>query len=344
LHNERNEIQMAGSRYTVRDLAKDAGVSIATVSRYLNQDYSSMSENTRKKLDELVEKNDYVYSKIKAPINIAVVIPDITDPFFAQIVEEIESCAEISKYNVQLCLSQESFERERQYIKKLLQQNVSGIIYMSTVNEEQNCYDMLKEAGKPFVVLDSYLSEYNVPALVFSNGVWGMYEATKHLIENGHTQIAYISGLRFNMFEHYRYQGYVNALLDSGMAVNPDLVKFVGFDMEEGMKCFQELLESEKRFSAIICENDVLAMGVYKVSAQRGIRIPEDLSVIGYNNTILAKCAMPPMTSVDQHVNQMIQTTVKLLMKQIRNEPITDKIVRVAPSLVIRDSVKKIIL
>lgn len=333
---------MAGSRYTVRDLAKDAGVSIATVSRYLNQDYSSMSENTRKKLDELVIKNDYVNHKIKAPVNIAVVIPDITDPFFAKIVEEIERCAEINKYNVQLCLSQESFEREQQYIKKLLQQNISGIIYMSTVNEEKNCYEMLKEAGKPFVVLDSYLSEYNVPALVFSNGVWGMYEATKHLIENGHIEIAYISGLRFNMFEHYRYQGYVNALLDSGIAVNPDLVKFVGFGIEDGVKCFRELLDSGNHFSAIICENDVLAMGVYKISAQREIRIPEDLSVIGYNNTILSECAIPPMTSVDQHVDQMIQIAVGLLMKQTKNEPIADKIIRVTPSLVIRDSVKKI--
>lgn len=332
---------MASSKYTVRDFAKDAGVSIATVSRYLNQDYASMSESTRKRLDELAEKNDYVNTKTKISANIAVVIPDITDPFFARIVEEIENHAENNKYTVQLCLSHDSFEREQQHIKRLLQQNNNGIIYMSTVNEEKNCYAMLKEAGKPFVVLDSYLSEYNVPALVFSNGVWGMYEATKHLIENGHREIAYISGLRFKMFEHYRYQGYVNALLDSGMAVNPDLVKFIGFSMEEGMKCFRQLWRNNNHFSAIICENDVLAIGVYKASAEIGIRIPEDLSVIGYNNTILSECADPPMTSVDQHVEQMIQTAVKLLMKQILNEPITDKIVRIAPSLIIRDSVKK---
>lgn len=333
---------MASSKYTVRDLARDAGVSIATVSRYINQDYTSMSESTRKKLDELAEKNGYVNAKLKSPANIAVVIPDITDPFFAQIVEAVEKCSETYNYNVQLCLSQESFEREKQYIKKLIQQNVQGIVYMSTVNEEKNCYDMLKDAGKPFVVLDSYLSEYNVPALVFSNGVWGMYEATKHLIENGHTQIAYISGLRFHMFEHYRYQGYVNALLDSGLAVNPNLVKFVGFGMLDGVKCFRELMESKNKFTAVICENDVLAMGVYKVCAQMGLGIPEDLSIIGYNNTILSECAQPAMTSVDQHVDDMIQTAVDLLMKQIHNEPITDKIIRIAPSLVKRDSVKKI--
>lgn len=335
---------MASSKYTVRDLARDAGVSITTVSRYLNHDYSSMSESTRKKISELAEKKGYVNNKVKttaAAETIAVVIPDITDPFFAQIVEEVEKCSDAYGYNVQLCLSAESFQREEKYIKKLIQQNVSGIVYMSTVNEEKNCFGILKESGMPFVVLDSYLSEYNVPALVFSNGVWGMYEATKYLIENGHTQIAYISGLRFHMFEHYRYQGYVNALLNSGLAVNPDLVKFVGFSMEDGMKCFEELLDCGQEFSAIVCENDVLAMGVYRVCAGKGIRIPEDLSIIGYNNTILASSIQPALTSVDQHVNEMVHKAIELLMMQIRGEPIVDKIIRIAPSLVTRESVKK---
>lgn len=330
---------MAGSKYTVRDMARDAGVSITTVSRYLNQDYSSMSENTRKKLNELAEKNGYINPKAKTSLNIAVVIPDITDPFFAQIVEGVERCADEYQYNVQLCLSAESFEREEKYIKKLIQQNVSGIVYMSTVNEEKNCYQLLKDAGKPFVVLDSYLSEYNVPGLVFSNGVQGMYEATKYLISNGHTKIAYISGLRFHMFEHHRYQGYVNAFLDSGLTLNPSLVKFVGFRMEDGMQCFQELLEQKNNFTAIICENDVLAMGVYKICAEKKIKIPEDLSIIGYNNTILASCIQPALTSVDQHVEKMIRTAMELLMKQIHEEPISDKIVKITPSLVIRDSV-----
>lgn len=333
---------MAGSKYTVRDLARDAGVSITTVSRFLNQDYSSMSENTRKKLDELAEKNGYVNPKAKSPMNIAVVIPDITDPFFAQIVEGVERCSDYYHYNVQLCLSAESFEREEKYIKKLIQQNVSGIVYMSTVNEEKNCYQLLKDAGKPFVVLDSYLSEYNVPGLVFSNGVWGMYEATKYLIQNGHVDIAYISGLRFHMFEHYRYQGYVNAFLDSGLTVKPSLVKFVGFRMEDGMNCFRELLQEKQDFTAIICENDVLAMGVYRVCAEKNIKIPEDLSIIGYNNTILAACAQPALTSVDQSVKEMIRTAIELLMKQIHEEPITDKIVKITPSLVIRDSVRNL--
>lgn len=331
---------MAGSKYTVRDLARDAGVSITTISRYLNQDYSSMSEKTRKKISELVEKNGYVNSKTKSKLFIAVLVPDITDPFFAQIVEWVEKVACEHDFNLQLCLSRDSFKQEERYIKELIQQNIDGIIYMSTISEEKDCFGILKDAGVPFVVLDSYLSEYNVPGLVFSNGVWGMYEATNYLLENGHRKIAYISGLRQYYFEHNRYQGYVNALLDAGIAVDPELVKMVGFSVEDGIRCFTEFLDAGKAFTAVICESDNLAMGVYRVCAQRGIRIPEDISVIGYNNTILAMCAQPALTSVEQDVEKMARDAVALLEKQLKGEPILDKIVRVAPSLVKRDSVR----
>lgn len=333
---------MREKRPTVRDIARDAGVSIATVSRFLNQDYSSMSDATKQRLHEVVAESGYVNLKARSSRMAAIVIPNITDPFFAMTVESITAQLEKAGFSVQLCLTHDSVEQEERSIRSLLTPAVSGIVYMSTVTSKENCYELLKAEGKPFVVLDSYLSEYNVPALVFSNGVYGMYEVTKYLLEAGHRNIAYLSGLRYGMFETYRYQGYVNAQLDSGLAVNPKLVRFVGFSLEEGMAGFQDLRASGEDFSAIICESDQMAAGVYKACRQAGLSIPEDLSVVGYNNSTIAAMLEPPLSSVDQQTDLLAERAVRLLQQQIQGETLTDRVQKIAPRFVIRNSVRNL--
>ena len=165
---------MREKRPTVRDIAQDAGVSIATVSRFLNQDYSAMSDATKRRINEVVTERGYVNQKARAERTVAVVIPTLTDPFFAMTVETVSDDLTAAGFSVQLCLTHDSLEEEQRIIRSLLIPAVAGIVYMSTVTSKENCYEMLKAKGKPFVVLDSYLSEYNVPALAFSNGVYGM--------------------------------------------------------------------------------------------------------------------------------------------------------------------------
>ena len=264
---------MREKRPTVRDIAQDAGVSIATVSRFLNQDYSAMSDATKRRINEVVTERGYVNQKARAERTVAVVIPTLTDPFFAMTVETVSDDLTAAGFSVQLCLTHDSLEEEQRIIRSLLIPAVAGIVYMSTVTSKENCYEMLKAKGKPFVVLDSYLSEYNVPALAFSNGVYGMYNVTKSLLELGHRRIAYLSGLRYGMFENHRYQGYVNALLDAGIAVNPKLARFLGFSMADGISAFRDLRASGEAFTAVICESDQLAAGVYRVCAQEGVSI-----------------------------------------------------------------------
>ena len=331
---------MREKRPTVRDIAREAGVSIATVSRFLNQDYSSMSDATKKRVHEVVVDTGYVNLKAKNSRMVAIVIPNLTDPFFAMTVEIMAAHLEKAGFSVQLCLTHDSVEQEERSIRSLLTPAVSGIVYMSTVSSKENCYDLLKAEGKPFVVLDSYLSEYNIPALVFSNGVYGMYEVTRYLLNAGHRNIAYLSGLRYGMFENHRYQGYVTAQLDFGLAVNPKLVRFVGFSMEDGQAAFQDLWDSGEQFSAIICESDQMAAGVYKVCRQMGLSIPENLSVVGFNNSSIADMLEPSLSSVDQQMDLLAEKAVRLLQQQIQGEPLTDRVQKIAPKFVIRNSVR----
>ena len=329
-------------RPTVRELAKETGVSIATVSRFLNQDYRAMSAATRQRIQEAVERSGYVYTKNREQGMVGVVLPNLTDPFFAQILSALAPVLDQAGLSMQLCLTQDSLDQERRCIRRLLGPEISGILYMSTVSSEENCFDLLKEAGKPFVVLDSYLSEYNAPALAFSNGVYGMYAVTQYLLQAGHEKIAYLSGLRAGMFEHYRYQGYVNGLLDSGHQVNPNLVRFTGFGIQDGMESFQDLLDSGEQFTAVICESDQMAAGVYKVCYQNRIAIPDQLSVVGYNNSLVAQLVEPPLTSVDQRVDLLTAEAVEMLQKQIRGEQLSERVKKITPQLVFRASVKEL--
>ena len=332
---------MREKRPTVRDIARETGVSIATVSRYLNQDYRAMSPATKLRIQEVVEKSGYVHTKNRSKRTIAALFPSVTDPFFAQMVERLAFALDAAGYTMQLCLSQDSMEQEKRLARNLVSSSIDGIIYMSTVTSEENCIELLRDSGKPFVVMDSYLSEYNAPALVFSDGSAGMYEVTNHLLKAGHENIAYLSGLKISAFEHYRYQGYVNALLDAGQAVNPELTRFMGFTVEDGLRGICDLLDSGARFSAVICESDQMAAGVYKACCQRGISIPEDLSVVGVNNSFIATLLEPALTSVDQRMDLQIDHAIQLLQKQIRGEVNSSRVCKIVPELVCRDSVRK---
>ena len=334
---------MREKRPTVRDIAQDAGVSIATVSRFLNQDYSAMSDATKRRINEVVTERGYVNQKARAERTVAVVIPTLTDPFFAMTVETVSDDLTAAGFSVQLCLTHDSLEEEQRIIRSLLIPAVAGIVYMSTVTSKENCYEMLKAKGKPFVVLDSYLSEYNVPALAFSNGVYGMYNVTKSLLELGHRRIAYLSGLRYGMLENHRYQGYVNALLDAGIAVNPKLARFLGFSMADGISAFRDLRASGEAFTAVICESDQLAAGVYRGCAQEGVSIPGDLSVVGFNNSVVAEMLAPPLTSMDQRMDLLSEKAVRMLQQQINGESLTNRVEKIEPMLVARDSIRSLL-
>ena len=332
---------MDDKRTTVRDVAKEANVSITTVSRFLNQDYGSMSEATKLRIAKAVQKLGYNNPRAKSRRCVALVLPNVRDPFFAGMVEAVERKLESMGISMQLCLTEDSFEKEEKIIRSLIWPDITGLLYMSTVTAKENCYEILKTACKPFVVMDSYLSEYNAPAMVFSNGVYGMYEATKYLVEMGHRDIAYLSGIRYGMFEHHRYQGYVNAMLDSGLKVNTELVRFGSYEVEAGLQAFESLRTSDKHFTAIICENDQLAAGVYKGCLRAGLKIPEDISIIGSDGYALGAISRPQFDSVAHSISELVELAISRLIEIAEKKNQTPRQIILRPYIIERNSVAK---
>ncbi|MDR1193162.1 MAG: LacI family transcriptional regulator [Peptococcaceae bacterium] len=330
-------------KVSIRDVAKKSNVSITTVSRYLNNNYDSMSESTRQHIEKIIRQSGYVYRPKKKCLNrVGLVLPDIANPFFAQMVSALETSASRRGYEILLGITGEDFEKEAALVKRLSESDAAGIIYMSAVSTTQNCYDYLKENNVSFVALDSYLDNYTMPAAVYVDGKKGMYELTLALIEKGHRDFAYISGLKYSSFGHSRYQGHINALLESGITVNPELVRFSGFEPGNGAESFLSLRQSGAHFTAVICENDMIAFGVADECRKLGLRIPDDLSLTGFDDTNLARYYNPPLTSVNQHLDQQGEKALELLIGQINGETPEEKYVVIPPTLALRESVKEL--
>lgn len=332
---------------TIREIAKEAGVSITTVSKLINGEEISISKDTRERVLETVKKYNYVGNtgakrkKSSSEKNqIAIVIPELKQMFFAEILEQVEKYCDESGNNLIVCSSRNDFEREKQHIADLIKMGIKGIVYMSVSSTTENCYEDLKKAKIPFVVLDSNLIEYNVPAIAFVDGENGMYSAAKYLIECGHQDIAYITGVRHAKFNNSRHQGYVRALLESGLPVNPQLTAFGNYTYESGGEKAAWLLEHRVEFTALLCENDLIAIGAMRKLEEHGLRVPDDISIIGFDDIYINEMIRPQLTSVNQNLHVIAKEAVDMLIRLADGEVLDNTVVKVTPRLILRNSVK----
>lgn len=331
---------------TIKDIAKMANVSITTVSRVINNKTEGMSEETRKKILDIVRELDYHPNSIarglvtKKTNILGLILPDISNPFFPDIVRGVEDAANKYGYNIILCNTDDNIEKEQTYIKILKEKCVDGIIHTGTVNTKEVNLQMLSEFDIPYVLLDRSFKGTNAPA-VYTDGEMGMYKVVKYLIENGHRDMAYISGPVGNVTAERRFGGYEKALAEYGISVNYDLVRHGDYKMKSGIECANDLLDSGKVFTAVICENDLMAVGALEALNGRGVKVPEDVSITGFDNIYLSKATFPKLTTVSQPTYEMGSIATTLLIKLINNESITEKITVLEPEIVIRDSVAK---
>lgn len=335
---------MSRRTVTIRQIAKEAAVSPTTVSRVVNGDYSSVSESTKQRILEIVEQHSYQPSRREKAQErtlqgvIGVVLPS-TEPFFIDVAVALQNALDEVSLEMNIRCSRDEFQVEKENIERLLRAGVAGILYMSTARSPSDCYGQLNEGNVPYVVLDSYLQEYNVPAAVFVDGGKGMYDVTKYLIANGHRSIAYLSGISYETFSHNRYQGYSRALLEEGIAVDPAIIQFGSFTFSSGQVCMRNLLEGGREITAVICENDLIAAGALDVVINSGRRVPDDISLTGFDNSLIAQVTTPKLTSVEQPLGDIARTAVGLLVAQINKEKFENKIVAFAPRIIVRDSV-----
>jgi Transcriptional regulators len=332
-------------RVTIKDIAKDTGFSVTTVSLVLNGKAEKIPECTRALIVRSAEKHNYrpnqlAVSLVKKRSNtIGLIVSDINNVFFGALVKGIEDSFHDNGYNVILCNTNDSHQRDVEYIKILSDKGVDGIICSlamdTTLDKARECVDLLNKNMMPFLFVDRYFKEINNP-VVRVNHVSGGYCATKHLLDLGHTRIACVTGPSCLQDSMDRFRGYSKALEEKGIACDPDLIVEGNYSWEGGMHAMNEL--AGKNFTAIFAFNDMMAYGIYNQAKKQGMIIPDSFSLVGYDDIFFSKMLEVPLTSVRQPVYEVGTTAAGQLLKMITEKGVKQNDVVFEPELIVRKS------
>lgn len=323
----------SNSKSTITDVARLAGVSVGTVSRVLSKNHT-VGEDLKKRVHAAVEELDYRPNQAARAmrtkeINIlGLVVPDIRNPFFAEIASEVEFAAERSGYSVLIANSRGDRDQELRQINSMLERSVSGLIVVACSDHQ---HPSLKEIDTPIMSLDRRLGTY--PLATVDNAVMSA-ELGQHIADCGHRDVAYITGPMSTQIARDRRDGFQNGFR-AAAGDGCDLRIIEGtFSFECGGTEARALLSQRDRPSAIIGANDQIAIGVLRAARDLGIDVPGQLSVAGFDDSILAALVAPGLTTVAQPTAQMASAVVQRLLGDVSD---TDDIL-LPSNLVLRDS------
>lgn len=331
---------MNSKKITLTYIAKKANVSVATVSRVLNGN-SSVDEKIKNKINKIVNSDGYNVKKaVKKKQIISVIIPDITNPFFANIIEGIENTANLYGYHIILSQFKENKDLLNKYFKDITNIGIAGYIIVASTGGDEYFNDILKKADVPIIFLDRKLNIRNINYVGSDNEI-GAYNATKYLIDLGHKNIIYMAGPEDISTEKERFAGFIKALNDNNIDFNEkEYKKIANFNFDESYEKMKCIIKSKLDYTAIFSACDIMCFGIKKATEEYGISIPDDISLIGYDNIPFS--SMIGLTTVSSQAYEMGKNAV-LSILNIISERITDKInIVLEPNIVIRNSCKKI--
>lgn len=328
---------------TIYDVAREAGVSMATVSRVVNNN-PNVKPQTRKKVLETIERLGYRPNAVarglasKKTTTVGVVIPDISNSNFAEVARGIEDIANMYHYNIILCNADKKKDKEIRVINTLLEKQVDGLLFMGGVVTEEHL-QAFRSSFVPIVLCATTDELASIPAVDIDHEQ-AAYDATHHLLHQGHKRIAMISGtLSDPAIGFSRFQGYKRALENAGLEVINDNVRIGNYRYESGMEAAKYFLRLHDRPTAIFAATDEMAIGAIHVIQDQGLRVPEDISVISVDNGRIASMVRPQLTAVAQPMYDIGAVSMRLLTKLMNKEKI-DQMKFVLPhELVQRQSV-----
>lgn len=334
-------------KITIKDIARMAEVSITTVSKIINGKDHDISQGTIDRVNRIMEEQRYVPNKLagslvtKTTKTIGLVIPDITNPFFPELVRGAEDRANEAGYSLFFCNSDDQPEKESQYIKSLMEKMVDGIIF-TAASAENGRAEVLKNINSPIVLVDRLVEMDEVRAGIVVDNVRGAYDGTKYLIDLGHQHILHITGPKNGKISEERASGYLKALAEAGIGVDEALVLYGHFKLDWGYKAMAEADDKGYPYSAVFCGNDLIALGAMKYLKEKNKRIPEDCSILGYDDIQIASHVDPPLTTIRQPKYQMGYQAVDTMIKILSGEGVTEKKIVLKTELVIRQTCKGI--
>lgn len=329
---------------SIKDVAKEAGVSIATVSRVLN-DVDVVNEETKKKVVEAINKLGYRPNivarslKTQRTKTIGIVIPDISSQFYPEIVRGAEDVANIYDYNIMLCNTDLDPEKEMEYLRVLKEKMVDGVLYMST-SLESNIVDLINNLQIPMVLVETTSREGNIPSVTIDNEKAAL-DGVNYLIKKGNKKIAYIGTHEDAVnASALRYKGYKHALKENGLELDEKLAYFGGLKAQDGYEGIVEILEHEK-IDSVFCASDEIAMGAINALRDKGLKVPEDIDVVGFDNIYSSAIFYPKITTIAQPMYDMGSVGMRMLIKIINKQEVENKNYILKHEIIERDSCKK---
>ena len=308
-------------KITIKDIAAAAGVSPATVSLVLNNRPSRIAEETRERIKKTAEELGYapnsaaVLLKTNRSYTLGLLLPEIRNDYYGKYAKGMEDACQAKGWSTFFCTTNNNPLKERQYIETLHAKNVDGISIVTTPSNQSDLFlgnrDLILSYGIPMVHMD--MTGYRKPAnAVISDHFKGGYMAARHLISLGHTEIAFITGPKFLEGSASRILGCKKALEDAGLTWNSSLVFEGNYSYESGYAAIDNLIS--KKFTAVFAFNDLMAYGVYNSLEKYNLRIPDDISVVGYDDNFTSSIINPPLTTVYQPIYEMGKAAAEILI------------------------------
>jgi len=337
--------ELPNKRTTIHDIAKELDITASTVSRAL-KDHPRISDATKEAVLKMAKKMNYQPNSIAAALRrgtsnlIGVMIPTVDRNFFASVVRGVEDVLNNTSYNVIICQSSDSVEKEKSNLKALLEAQVDGI-FASYAKETIN-FDHFKDVQKrniPLILFDRMQNEFDVDAVVIDDYL-GAFKATEHLIEQGCKRIVHFTGPENVSIYRDRRRGYEEALTKCGLPVDEELIISSNLKMETGKELGREIAQWENLPDAIFSASDYAAMGAMEVFKNKGIHVPDEIAIVGFSNESFTALVDPALTTVDQHSKKMGQFTANLFLERIKNKETkyTPRKTVLNPELIIRKS------
>lgn len=323
------------------DVAEAAGVSPTLVSRYLNNRIE-LPPATRTRIDAAIAQLNYRPNLLAKRLSsgkteaISIVTPEISNPFFAEMAAAVEAAADAHGYAVFMSSTHGDPARESDAIKRLQDQHVDGLIMMTNRPDDGTLAGLLAGIDN-VVLLDEDIPGVTVPKVFVQNEA-GALIATRHLIAAGHTDIAMISGPADLMSVRERQAGFTRAMAEAGLATRPEWLLLGEYSRAYGAEAAQTVLRGPDRPSAILACSDYLAIGVLQTVRQLGLSVPDDLSLVGFDDMAFAELVDPPLTTIRQPVAEMGRLAFERLLARI-NKSESEAEVRLPVALVSRRSV-----
>lgn len=332
-------------KVTIKDIARLAGVSTATVSKVVNGKDERITDATRQRVLRVIKEQHYVPNRVASSMvtkqtkTLGLVIPDIANPFFPELARGAEDYAQEAGYTLILCNSDNELDKEDTYIAMLQEKMVDGLIFTAS-SRRTEISSALGRVRIPVITVDRQIEGLSAQSKIMVDNDRGALKAVNHLLERGYRKIFHLAGPMTSRPAKQRYAGYLEAHRNHGV-IPPEGHLLEGeYVPTWGVEAVEGLIARKADFDALFCDNDLIAIGAMKTLIRAGYRVPEDVGVVGYDDIYLAALVNPGLTTVRQPIYEMGYTAARQLIAMIEGNTREMQEITLATELVIRESTR----